>query len=289
MERSEFKRMLFSRVEELPTLPAVLPKVLKLVEQEDATLTELADVIRRDQALTSKLLKAANSAYYGFAGEISSLRHAVSLLGFRMVKSLVLSIGVLKTLPTDGSFNHFSQQGLWEHSLAVATAMQMIGDHLHIGREDLFTIGLLHDIGIVIQAHFFTEHFGRMLELMKKQGIDQLEAEKEIFCCDHGEIGSMVLQRWHFPKEIIDPIAFHHKKTFPEHVDRKTLAMLRVANALPTEMNIGKTGLNYSVNIHPQDMAELTVSEGDVEQLKRQMQAAEAEILSITGIISPEK
>jgi putative nucleotidyltransferase with HDIG domain len=286
MEREKLKRLIYARVEELPTLPTILPKVLKLVEREDSTLEELTDLVHRDQALTSKILKAANSAYYGFSGTISNLKHAVSLLGFRMVKSLTLSIGVMRALPAEGNFSQFSQNGLWEHSIAVATALRIMGKQINHGSDDLFTIGLLHDIGIVVQAHFFTDMFSTMLSLIHTQGVDQLEAEREVFCCDHGEIGQLVLDRWHFPKEIIQPVAAHHANTFPEEADKKTLAMLRVANTLPTELNIGKTGLNYSTTLYQTDLDELNMDENDLEVLKKKILASEEEIKAFSGAIS---
>lgn len=267
-------------------MPAVLPKILKLIEREDATSEDMTKLIERDQALTSKVLKVANSAYYGFSGAITDLKHAINLLGFNMVRSLTLSIGVLRTLPSDGAFEHFSQEGLWEHSLAVAMALEELGVLLKAHRDDLFTIGLLHDVGIVIEVHYFTDEFEKVLKLIHQEGIDQLEAERQIFGCDHGRISSIVLKRWHFPESIITPISLHHGESFPDGTDMKSIAMLRVANALPFELGIGKTGLNYQVSLNDADLEKLEIDESALETVRMKVRAAEKEIKAVTEIIS---
>jgi HD-like signal output (HDOD) protein len=287
MDANELKRLIYSRVEELPTLPTILPRVIDLVDDKTATVEQLTRIVAKDQALTSKVLKVANSAYYGFSGEINSLQHAVSLLGFNMVKSITLSIGVLRALPSDGVFRRFSQQGLWVHSLAVATSLKQIGAYLDIHREELFTIGLLHDVGIIVQVHYFTDMFRDVLTLIYDQGMDQLQAEREVFCCDHGEISQMVLERWHFPPQIVLPISLHHKEAFSRKTDDKTVAMLRIANALPTEIKLGRTGLNYTVEVQGEDMEILGLNESDITDLRQQLASEAEEIRDFTRIITP--
>jgi HD-like signal output (HDOD) protein len=116
MEKDKLREKIYSKIDEIPTLPIVIPKLLSLIESDKSNVADIADAISRDPALTSKILKVANSAYYGFSQGISSLEKAVSLLGFNMVQSLALSIGVLRSLPAGKISTHFSQKGLWIHS-----------------------------------------------------------------------------------------------------------------------------------------------------------------------------
>jgi c-di-GMP-related signal transduction protein len=100
LEKSELKAKIYSKIEELPTLPAMIPKLLQLNESTKSSVSDLTALIARDPALSSKILKVANSGYYGFSQKISELERAIALLGFNMVKSLALSIGVIRSMPT---------------------------------------------------------------------------------------------------------------------------------------------------------------------------------------------
>ena len=260
MEEDEIRVKIYSKIDELPTLPAVLPKLLSLTESEESHTAEIIDTISRDPALTSKILKVANSAYYGFQREISSLERAVVLLGFNMVRSLALSIGIIRNVPANKRNFHFSWEGLWIHSLAVATVMQELGKRF--GRADdneyLFIIGLLHDIGKVVLDQFFSKLFRRALEdSWKPEEVELHVAERNIFGFDHGEVGAMLLSRWRFPGKITDCIAFHHRSEAPAAVNGNDLAMLRIADVLPQELGIGEEGNPLIPEVHEADLDKL--------------------------------
>ncbi|MCK4816687.1 HDOD domain-containing protein, partial [bacterium] len=214
MEKDELRAKIYSKIDELPTLPTVIPKLLSLMDGSKSNAADVTEAISRDPSLTSKILKVSNSAYYGFPQGISSLERAVALLGFNMIKSLALSMGVLSSLPSGSKFPHFSQEGLWIHSLAVATAMKELGQRFGAGddRDYLFIIGLLHDIGKVVLDQFFGELFQQALE--EAQNLEKARlymAERKVIGFDHGEVGAMLLKRWMFPDMIVNPIAVHHQ------------------------------------------------------------------------------
>ncbi len=219
MKENEFKKKIYSKIDELPTLPVVLPKLLSLIESDQGNFTRATDVILSDPSLTSKILKVANSAYYGFSQQITTLKGAVALLGFSMVKSLALSMGVFHTLPGSGEGNHFSQKGLWVHSLAVATVMAELDKRFgeKDGSEHIFVTGLLHDIGKIVLAHFFSDIFQQVLdEIHEAKDEEYYEIERSVIGFDHGEIGAMLLERWKFPEVICNAVALHHKRDLPE-------------------------------------------------------------------------
>ncbi len=162
MDKEALHATLYSGIDEIPTLPALVPQLLSLIEEDLAGAEDIAVAIRRDPAMTAKILKVANSAYYGFSQKISGMDQAVPLLGLNMVKSLALSIGVVRALPSESASPHFSQEGLWIHSLAVATAIQELSrrlTHAPDGGDHYFIIGLLHDTGKVVLDQFFGDGF----------------------------------------------------------------------------------------------------------------------------------
>lgn len=282
MEKDEIRVKIYSKIDELPTLPIVLPKLLSLMESEESNTSDIIDTISHDPALTLKILKVANSAYYGFQREISSLERAVVLLGFNMVRSLALSIGVIRNLTSNKTSPHFSREGLWIHSLAVATVMQELGKRFGRGddNEYLFIIGLLHDIGKVVLDQFFGKFFHQALEdSYKLEKVELHIAERGVFGFDHGEVGAMLLSRWRFPEKITGCIAVHHQTEIPEGIDENDVAMLRIADILPQELGIGEEGNPVLPEIHETDLDKvLGMNKQELEDMRAYLHDAKDRI-----------
>jgi len=270
MEKEALRKKIFSKIDELPTLPVVLPRLLNLMESEKSDAYDIAQAISHDPALTSKILKVANSAYYGFSQEICSLDRAIPLLGLNMVRSLALSIGVMAALPDgDRESTHLSREGLWMHSLAVATAVRELAKRTGETNEHLFVVGLLHDIGKIVLDQFFNEPFGRALEAVRDQKDLSLHvAERNIIGMDHGEIGEMLLKRWKFPNVISGPISVHHQTAIPEGVNRKDVALLRVADTLSKTVGFGNPEPFGYPETHDEDILMLGLDEPGLSEMK---------------------
>jgi len=284
MEKDVVLRKIYSKIDEIPTLPAVVPKLLSVIESDRANVSDIAGVISTDPALASKILKVANSAYYGFSQEVLSLKLAMPLLGHNMVKSLALSIGVIHSLPSGRRSPNFSDKGLWVHSLAVATVMQELGKRFIKGgnAEHFFIIGLLHDIGKVVLNQYFSELFQEALEEVHNEGIAGLHiAESRLIGFDHGEIGAMLLTRWKFPDVISSSIAVHHQTETPEETNGRDVAMLRVANALPQELGLGQDGNPVPPAISRQDLKALEIGENEIEEMRAYLIGVEDEIYAL--------
>ncbi|MGD9124669.1 MAG: HDOD domain-containing protein [Desulfarculaceae bacterium] len=283
MDKKELRKKIYAKIDELPTLPVVVARLLALIEDEKSEVSALTEVISRDPALTSKVLKVANSAYYGFSQEISSLDRAVALLGLNMVKSLALSIGVVQNLPQPKDTPLLSRQGLWLHSLAVATAITELSRRFGAGKEDeyLFVVGLLHDVGKIVLLHFFAEPYKEALERVNTQDEASLYlAERQAMGFDHGEVGAMLLSRWKFPQEVIKPILVHHQQAVPSEVNPKDTAMLKVADALPQELDLGEEGNPQPPGVKEPDLQTLGMSPQDLAEIKEFLVAAKENILN---------
>ncbi len=284
MEKNELQEKIYSKIDELPTLPAVLPRLLSLMEDEKTSAMHIADVISRDPALTSKILKVANSAYYGFSQEISSLERAIPLLGFNMVRSLALSIGVIDTLPSGKKSPYFSPKDLWIHGLAVATVMGELGKKFGADskNEHYFVVGLLHDIGKIVFDLFFSELFQRALEeAHRKENEGLYAAERSVIGFDHGEVGGMLLTRWKFPDVISAPIAVHHRSGFPKNPVAGDVAMLRIADVLPQELGLGAGGNPFPPEICKAALTTLNMSEKELEDIRAYLASAKDGIYAL--------
>jgi putative nucleotidyltransferase with HDIG domain len=269
MEKDALRRKVFSKIDELPTLPVVLPKLLNLMESEKSDASDIARAISHDPALTSKVLKVANSAYYGFSREIASLDRAIPLLGLNMVRSLALSIGVMAGLSNGGGKSaHLSREGLWIHSLAVATAMQELSKKTGGNSEHLFVVGLLHDIGKIVLDQFFNQEFGRALEAAANgKDLSFHVAERNIIGMDHGEIGDMLLKRWKFPPVISGPISVHHQTEIPDGIHLKDAVLLRVADTLSKTVGFGNEEFSDYPETHEEDIKTLELDERDLSEI----------------------
>ncbi|MEA1936352.1 MAG: HDOD domain-containing protein [Thermodesulfobacteriota bacterium] len=289
MEKNELRAKIYSKVDELPTLSMVLPKLMSLVESDKSSASDITSVISRDPALTSKILKVANSAYYGFQQKVLDLNRAVALLGSNMVRSLALSIKVVHSLPSGKKSPHFSREGLWIHSLAVATAMQELGKRFGKGdnKGHLFIIGLLHDIGKIVLDQFFSELFQQALEETRNLGKAELYmAERRTIGFDHGEVGAMLLTRWKFPDMIINPIAAHHQTEIPEETGVNDVAMLRIANILPQELGLGEEGNPVPPEINEADLEILGMKEKELEDMRAYLNSVKDGIYDLFSAMS---
>ena len=192
----------------LPTIPTVLAKILQLVDQESASGRELVDVIERDQALTGKMLRLANSAFFGQSRRVATIPRAVVLLGFSTVRNLALGVKVWDSLSTGIARPRIEELG--DHALGVAVATKLISARLRAGDPDEgFTAGLLHDVGRLVLAMKFREHYWDAIEAAGED-VSPDAIETSAFGIDHAEVGSWLLEAWSLPATIVDAVRAHH-------------------------------------------------------------------------------
>ncbi len=266
MEKEKLRKKIFAKINTLPALPIVIPKLLNLLDEEETRAAQIVDTVSHDPALTSKILQVANSAYYGFPQEITSLDRAITLLGFNMVKSLALSIGVIHTLPSRPNCPRFSHEDLWIHCLAVATLMRHLGQQFRRDGEEpetFFTIGLLHDIGKIVLDQFFAEEFQKTLELVAKgEALPFHDAEKRAIGIDHGETGALLLSRWRFPDVVVRPILAHHQEGgINDETIAASVAFLRISDFVAQDEGVGSGGNVVPLPVKETDMALLGMNE----------------------------
>ncbi len=211
-------RQRLKQVQSLPTLPPIISKLNKMVEDDGVTAVQLGDVIEKDQVLTSKLLKMVNSSFFGFPQRISTVSNAIVLLGFNVIKTLIVTSSIFEVMQA-------SDVGLWEHSLGCATVAGILAKRKKIKNpEEISTAALIHDLGKIVVRAELPERHKEILERVKEKGISFREAEKEILGVGHGEVGGWLAQEWNLPDRLVEPITFHHRPLDAPHF--KDLAAL---------------------------------------------------------------
>ena len=275
MNREKAKNIIFDKVKGFPTLPDVVHKVLPLMEDESSSAKELADLISYDQAISSRLLKVSNSAYYGFMRKIATVKHAIVVLGLQEVKSLTLGIAVLDTMKGVGSGTSLNGKELWMHSIGCAIAGQIIAKLVGgVKPEVIFTASLLHDIGKLVLDIYFGKEYVKIVEKTKENGLSMAEAEKEVMNVDHADVGGWICETWKFPPALTLPIANHHHLEGVNKDYLRLTLIVHLADILCKQARIGNSGDNNIPVIHPLVQSCLKLTKDDlgiiVENLKQE-------------------
>ncbi|HUW32672.1 MAG TPA: HDOD domain-containing protein [Planctomycetota bacterium] len=203
-------RSLLAGIGDLPGLSATIQRACNLAEFPNASAADLAALIEYDPALAERLLRLANSAFYGTVRRISSVKEAIVKLGFSTVHSLAITTGAMDTFHgADSEFFTYGQ--LWLHSAACAVVAQRLGRLARLpGVDDAFTVALLHDIGKLVLHQFAREAFMRSLSVQKAEGRLDISTERAVTGTSHAEIGKILSEQWHLPPRLCESIGMHH-------------------------------------------------------------------------------
>jgi|LJSS01.1.fsa_nt_gb HD-like signal output (HDOD) protein len=198
------------RIEQLPSMPPIVAEALQLLSLPEVNAATVAQLIERDQALTARLLRIANSPYYGFPRTITTVRLAISLLGNDAVRELLVAATLYEFLHT-GADSDWDRQLFWRYCLYCAAAARHTARLLgYQPAGEAFTAGLLHDIGVLLLAAYLPAEFTAILRYQQRSGCSYVEAEQAVLGTSHAEIGSWLAERWNLPPVLIATIAYHH-------------------------------------------------------------------------------
>lgn len=204
--------MITAKLDELPTLPAIVYELSKVINDPMSSTNDVEKIMGNDQSMTTKVLKLVNSAYYAIPGGVSSLSRAIAYIGFDTVNQLVLSASILKALEVKGP-QPYDMNSFWKHSMGVGIASETIAKFVsHPTPADLFTCGLVHDMGKIALYTISAETMLAIVKAAQDKEISYLEAELELGIPNHTMIGQKLSQRWQLPRMIQAVIAHHHEK-----------------------------------------------------------------------------
>ncbi len=263
------KERMRKRVEALknvPTLPGIFDKISNFMESSNTGVEDIANTISSDQAISAKVLRVVNSVFYGFPGRISNLKHALVILGFDVVKGLVLSTSVFDMMFARGFY------GLWEHSLCCAVTSGIIaGKVQEPNPEEVSIAGLLHDIGKVIIKIELPEEASLIDDTIKHKQIPMAEAEAQVLGFDHATVGHWISEEWHLPKKLSEPITYHHRPHLSRSAPRPT-AIVHVANSLARGIGFGLAGDNMVPQIDHKAWESLDISDALLKEIVMEME-----------------
>ena len=233
---------LFERIGQLATLPAAAQRIMQLVSDQSANTTDLLAAVEGDPVLAAQVLRRVNSAFYGLRNRVDDLRSAISLLGFREIRNLALTVYMSRMFDSGNEYRGFSRQQLWQHSVGVAHASRLIS--LTCRREspdEAYLAGLLHDIGLILLDQYMAKHLMQVVDLVI-EGKPTCEAEREVLPFDHTLLGSYLAMQWSFPTSVIAATRYHHEPLTAPGDHRQMTAIVAVADYLCHRAGVSSLG-----------------------------------------------
>lgn len=255
-----------AEIEDLPTLPTIIMKVIDVINNPKASVGDLKAVIESDYVQTLRVLKLANSPYYGFPRKITTISTAIVLLGFNEIKNLLLSSSVYdmyKKMDHKDNFS-FNLYRFLDHCTGVASCARIIGEYTKYEKpEELFVAGLLHDIGRSIQFQFFQADFKKLLQNVLATDSWIYKKEKRVLGYTHSEIGMILAEKWQLGNKLTDIIAYHHRP-FLSHNFSKEASIVGIADCIIRSLGIGYGGDSQIPKIEVEVFKKAELQESDI-------------------------
>ena len=229
----EYYRDQINSLNRIPSLPIIAVELMQITREDNFSVNQILPVIERDPPLAMKVLKIANSAYYGMRRKVESLRHALVVIGMKELNDLSLGFSVMKTLSDSENDSNLEWDKLWEHSSGVGHIAQLLQEKMGIQTtSSTYALGLLHDIGKIILYRLEPTIYLDVIEYAERERTSSHVAEQQLLGIDHMTIGAWVAEKWQLPVSICEAIRFHH------HPDAVENSEIRISTALVQLANI---------------------------------------------------
>jgi HD-like signal output (HDOD) protein len=240
IDRAVFQQTLEKKLADLPPLPAIVTRIMETVNNPDTSAEDLNKLISMDQGLASKVLRIVNSSYYGFPKRISTITHAVVILGFNTVRNLVLGVSAFGLLGQKSMPYGLNRGKFWEHSIATAVGGGVLArkrlPKVRTAPEEAFIGGLLHDLGALFLDSYFPVQYAVSMAFAAREGKTSRDAENMVLGIDHVLVGRRIAEFWNFPPHLVAMLGSHHdpmRET--EHFD--LTALVHAGNWLAWQCN----------------------------------------------------
>lgn len=247
--KTKILKMVQKKESDIPTLPAVVNRIVSVASDEKTTTEELAEIISFDPAMTNTLLKLANSIYYAQKHKVETVKRAITIIGFDEIIGIALSMGVLSSF-SDKSGLSLDMKALWIHGIGVATVSKELAKRTNptiAGK--IFVPALLHDMGKIFFSFYFKEEYKKVRQFAIEKSKPLYFAENAIFKLDHAVLSALLMKRWNFPQSIILPSRFHHNPESAPIKFKHQCLIINLADYLTQKANIGHSGNPVPVTV----------------------------------------
>lgn len=267
-----------TRVMDIGSLPEITTRIVSLVEDSKSTARDLHGIIKNDPALATKVLRVVNSAFYGLPAQVGSLERAIVMLGLSAVKNIALAASFSRLFRPGAISMRFDARDLWTHCMSVGVCARLLADKARVAAEETFVMGLVHDIGLLVEYQLFPQKLRQVTERAEASAENFLEVEREVIGADHQVFGAALAARWKFPLPLRNAIAYHHNPEALKAGLQRPVAMLYVADAICCQSELGfwLTARHQQVSAEMLEMAgvDQEMIAGTLELLPGQLEEA---------------
>lgn len=263
-----------SAANKLPALPNVLVRILQLTEDSNSgSINEIEELIRSDQAISSRLLRIVNSAYFGLGGRVVSVNQAVVILGFQQVRNLVLSTSLLTSFEAGSPQTKEIQVRLWQQAFTAASAAQLMARKLKLPAKDLelaFVGGLLQNIGSLFILSILSKSYATLIYEANQTGTRVVDIENERLGLNHAEVGAEILAKWGLPADLVSLIGRHEDQF--DSSSGSIFAVVQLADRIGELVAMGQSYDWDVLKVSPEIETALGLSQGDIESVWNEAQ-----------------
>jgi putative nucleotidyltransferase with HDIG domain len=271
------------RIRDLPPLPSIVLDLISSFEHEDVDVALLAEKISRDQALSAKMLRLANSSFYGLPSKVSTVNQAIVVLGFDTARALAVAGNVIESFEAEKA-GEIDVAQFWRHSIATALCARGLARHARLAQDHAFIAGLLHDIGRLVLASGFPEQYKQVVDYCAREGTTLGDAELRVLGVDHQRVGQLLGETWKFPVPIQHAIGQHHA---PAGTGLPNLpGLIHAADAVVLALGLGASEHAAVPRLHDATWTSLHIS---FEQLQEACRETEAQFEETCQILMPTK
>ncbi|NLJ29546.1 MAG: HDOD domain-containing protein [Deltaproteobacteria bacterium] len=280
LDEKEIRYRIF-QINDFPPMPISLERLLEVIQNEVASIKELESIVQYDQTLSAKIMRIANSSYYGFRGKISTLARAMVLMGFEEVRSICLCTLLREMISGKMPLKARERETFWKHALVVGRVAALISQKRPwISKAEAYTLGLLHDLGQVIMAAYLSDHYHFILKLSKMRNIPMWCAESA-YEVTHTVVGRWLAVKWGLPEVFQRVLEFHHA---PEGAPsyKSEVKMIYLADVLSNSREYPEF-LNDDVTLSY--CSDLCVTEEEWEEYREELDAIWSEVDQIWNLL----
>ncbi len=255
-------QQILESVNNLPVLSEIVNRSIAMLSDSECSIRDLTELISKDQSITAKIIKMANSAFYGYPRQIRTLSEAIVILGFRQIRTLLITASASTHL--NGTIDGYmiAKGELWKHSYAVAYTAGLISKLSEKAKPDeAFTAGILHDIGKLILGNFLKGSYSEVVELANEHKINFAIAEEKLLGIHHAEVGGLILEKWNFPEFMTFAVRKHHNPLESDE-GKELIGIVSLADTWVKEFGIGISDNQDSESLEENIIKELSIDEG---------------------------
>jgi HD-like signal output (HDOD) protein len=244
--------MILEKIQSIPPLPHAVSRLYALADNLESDTRDLVQVISSDEALTSKILRVANSAFYGLSYRIGTISQALTVIGFYGIRDLALGVSVFGFNHRSGTIPLISREEFWKHSLTVALTARLLAQRAHYKNpEEAFTAGILHEVGRVVFLEYFTDEYESLLKEAASSTVPLHKLEQAAFGLDHAAVGRALCEHWRIPDYLGRVVLHHHQTVLPDELPPEMKTLVQLVQVADNMARIAQQGFSGNPTVDP--------------------------------------